>query len=283
LLDVLGNKAGRQDALIVDHWTQYPELNSVLEDLVTRVRGALADGFVGAYVQGSFAVGDFDSHSDVDLIIAVRDELSDDQVAALQAVHKRVYALASEWAHHLEGSYFSTATLRDYRQRGKPLWYLDHGSQSLVRSDHCNTLVVRCVLREHAVVLAGPDPATLVDPVPVDALRREIGDTIRDWGRQILDDPERYRNRFYQGFIVLSYCRMLHDLVEGCPGSKRSGATWAKATLDPAWSGLIDRAWGGRPNPAMAVREPADATDFASTLQFVRAIISESERYSEAH
>ena len=206
----------------MDHSTQYSELNSVLEDLVTSVQGALADAFVGAYLQGSFAIGDFDRHSDVDFIIAVRDELSDDQVAALQAIHQRVYGLGSEWARHLEGSYFPVAILRDYRQSGNPLWYLDHGSESLARSDHCNTLVVRSVVREHALVLAGPSPKTLVDPVPVDALRREIGDTIRDWGQQILDHPERYRNRFYQGFIVLNYCRMLHDLVEGCPGSKRN-------------------------------------------------------------
>jgi hypothetical protein len=116
--------------------------------------------------------------------------------------------------------------------------------------------------------------------VPVDALRREIGDTIRDWGQEILERPQRYRNRFYQGFIVLSYCRMLHDLIDGRPGSKRTGATWAKENLDPSWSPLIDRAWGGRPDPAVAVREPADAVDFESTLRFVREIMSESERYA---
>ena len=265
----------------MDHWTPYAELNSVLEELVTSVRDALGNAFIGAYLQGSFAVGHFDRHSDVDFIIAVNEELSEDQVAALQAVHARVYGLDSEWAKHLEGSYFPATSLRDYHQRGTPLWYLDHGSQSLVRSDHCNTLVVRCVIRDRAVVLAGPNPRTLVDPVPPDALRREIRDTMRDWGKQILDDPNRYRNRFYQGFIVLSYCRMLHDLVEGRPGSKQAGATWAKASLDPVWSPLIERAWDGRPNPAVSVREPLDVTDFDSTLQFVKSIINESERYAD--
>ena len=260
--------------------TPYPELNSVLEDLVTRIRGALDDVFVGAYLQGSFAVGDFDRYSDVDFIIAVRDELSTDRVIPLQAIHQRVYGLHSEWARHLEGSYFPAATLRDYRQRAKPLWYLDHGSRSLVRSDHCNTLVVRWIIREHAIRLAGPNPATLVDPIPIDALRQEIAETIRSWGEQILDQPQRYRNRFYQGFIVLNYCRMLHDLVVGHPGSKRAGAAWAKTTLDSAWFALIDRAWGGRPNPAVAVREPPDAADFESTLQFVSYIMRESHRYA---
>src|SRR5882762_8770170 len=261
--------------------TPYLELNSVLEDLVTSVRGALGEGFVSACLQGSFAIGGFDRHSDVDFVIVVADELTDGQVDALQAIHRRLHGLPSAWAQHLEGSYFPKAILRNYDQCSTPLWYLDHGSHSLVRSDHCNTLVVRWVVREHGVTLAGPSPATLVPPVPVDALRQEIRATIRDWGGQILQDPDRYRNRFHQGFIVLSYCRMMHDLVQGRPGSKRAGAAWAKTTLDPAWSALIDRAWGGRPNPAAAVRESADHTDFDSTLRFVKYVIGESARHTD--
>ena len=258
--------------------TPYADLNAVLAELVSSVRGALGDTFVGAYLQGSFAVGDFDQHSDVDFIIATRDELSDAHVAELQAIHPRVYSLDSEWAKHLEGSYFPLAVLRHREQRGTPLWYLDHGSQLLVRSDHCNTLLVRCVVREMGVTLAGPSPSTLVDAIPVDALRQETRATIRDWGREILDRPEVYANRFYQGYLVLNYARMLHDITLGRPGSKRAGAEWAKARFGPAWADLIDRAWGGRPNPAVSVREPADPADYGRTLEFVRLIIRETER-----
>ena len=262
--------------------TPYAELNDVLREFIERVQGALGETFLGAYLRGSFAVGDFDEHSDVDFIIVVHDDLSDEQVAALQAIHHDVYGLDSVWAKHLEGSYFPASVLRRYERRTTPLWYLDHGSRSLVKSDHCNTIVVRWVVREHGIALAGPSPETLVDPISVDALRQEIRSTIRDWGQDILEHPERYDNRFYQGFIVLNYCRMLHDLVAGRPGSKRTGADWAKATLDPAWSALIDRVWGGRPNPAVAVREPADGRDFLSTLRFVQSIIDESERYTRS-
>ena len=258
--------------------TPYSELNTVLANLVSSVQRALGDAFVGAYLQGSFAVGDFDQYSDVDFIIAIRDDLSDAQVAELQPIHQRVYHLGSEWAKHLEGSYFPLAVLRDREQRGTPLWYLDHGSQSLVRSNHCNTMLVRCVVREMGVTLAGPSPATLVDPIPVDALREETRATIRDWGREILDKPEVYANRFYQGYLVLNYARMLHDIARGRPGSKRAGAEWAKARFGPAWADLIDRAWGGRPNPAVSVREPADTADYERTLEFVRLIMAESER-----
>ena len=259
--------------------TPYPELNAVLQELVDSVRAALGNSFVAACLQGSFAVGDFDRHSDVDFIVAIEEELSDAHVHALQAMHERIYNLDCAWAQHLEGSYFPKGVLKDYSQRGKQLWYLDHGSRSLVRSDHCNRVVVRWVVREHGVALAGQHPETLVDPIPVAALRQEIMQTISGWGQEILAKTEHFNNRFYQTFIVLSYCRMLHDLHTGFAGSKRAGAEWAKAALDPSWAGLIDRAWDGRPNPALAVRQPADPADFRSTLEFVKYAISMSMKY----
>jgi hypothetical protein len=256
--------------------TPYPELNAVLQKLVQSVQAALGSSFVAACLQGSFAVGDFDSHSDVDFIVAIEEELSDKQVQALQVMHDRLYDLDCAWAQHLEGSYFPKGVLKDYSKCDQLLWYLDHGSRSLVRSAHCNTVVVRWVVREQGVVLAGQNPATLVDPIPVEILRQEIRATLHDWGQQILAEPERFNNRFYQTFIVLNYCRMGHDLHTGRPGSKRAGAAWAKASLDPAWAGLIDRAWAGRPNPALSVRQPADPADFRSTLEFVKYMIRAS-------
>ncbi len=140
--------------------------------------------------------------------------------------------------------------MRDHAKRGVQLWYLDNGARSLIKSDHCNTLVVRWTVRQKGVSLAGPSPKILVDPVSSELLRVEIYETINNFGQEILDDSAPYNNRFYQGFIVLNYCRMLHDLHTGNIGSKRQGAEWAKAVLDPAWSDLIEGAWASRPNPA---------------------------------
>jgi predicted nucleotidyltransferase len=260
--------------------TPYPELNAVLRELVESVQAVLGNSFVAACLQGSFAVGDFDRHSDVDFIVAIEEELSDAQVDALQALHERLYNLDCAWAQHLEGSYFPKGVLKDYTQCGGQLWYLDHGSRTLVRSDHCNTVVVRWIVREQGVALAGQRPVTLVNPIPVETLRQEILQTISAWGQEILAETAHFNNRFYQTFIVLSYCRMLHDLQNGSIGSKRAGAEWAKATLDPCWAGLIDRAWDGRPNPALSVRQPADPAEFRMTLEFVRFAISASMEYA---
>ena len=259
--------------------TPYTELNQVLDELVSRVAAILEDDLVGAYLQGSFALGDYDRHSDVDFIVVTKYDLRSQQVDALQVMHDRVYQLDCAWAQHLEGSYIPQDVLRHVSERDKELWYLDHGARSLVRSDHCNTLIVRWVVREEGVTLAGPPPSTLVEPITPKQLRAEIFKTLTTWGREILDDPAPYENHFYQAFIVLNYCRMLHDLHAGRPGSKRDGADWAKTNLRRRWSDLIDNAWTGRPNPAQKVQEPADPDTFARTLAFVDHVMAQSKQY----
>jgi predicted nucleotidyltransferase len=262
--------------------TPYPELNAVLHELVDSEQVILGETFAGAYLQGSFAVGEFDRHSDVDFIVVVEDELDENQVLALQIMHERIFSLECEWARHLEGSYFPMDILRDYAQRSQPLWYLDNGHRSLIQDEHDNTIVVRWVVRERGVILAGPNPATLVEPIPVGALRQEILEGMNAWGKQILADPEVINSRFYQTFAVFHYCRMLHDLHTGFPGSKRAATEWAKANLDPVWRGLIDRAWDGRPDPALSSRLPADPEDLKRTVEFVRYIIEKSKPFAAA-
>jgi acetyl esterase/lipase len=129
------------------------------------------------------------------------------------------------------------------------------------------------------VVLTGPPPNTLVPPISQDALRAEIFAAMVNWAQELRDDSVPYQNRFYQGFIVLNYCRMLHDLRRGYPGSKREGTTWARSALDPAWSGLIDSAWDSRPDPARQVRQPVDPQVFERTLRFVAYVVEEGRRF----
>ena len=47
-----------------DKPTQFPELNELLRELSERAAGILGGNFVGAYLQGSFAVGDADMQGD---------------------------------------------------------------------------------------------------------------------------------------------------------------------------------------------------------------------------
>jgi predicted nucleotidyltransferase len=249
--------------------TPYPELNAVLREWLNTVREVLGDNFLAAYLQGSFALGDFDEHSDVDFLVALREEVSEPQLAGLQAAHARIYDLGSDWAKHLEGSYYPEKDLRRCDPASPPPWFLDNTFKVLARDPHDNTLVVRWVTRESGISLAGPDPKTLIDPVAAGDLKREVRATMRDWGSEILADPARVNNRWYQPYAVLSYCRMLHTLHTGTVESKPASARWAESALDPRWKGLIRRAWAERPNPSLKVRQPADPTDLQNTFEFI--------------
>jgi hypothetical protein len=254
--------------------TPFEDLNEVLGELVDGIRQTLGSNVVGIYLQGSFAVGGFDEHSDADFIVVLDRQLTSAEVDRLNAMHKRIFHSGPEWAKHLEGSYFPRDVLE--AEPGARVWYLDHGSQELEESNHCNTLLVRWTLERHGIALYGPEARAVVDPVPTEKLRREMLGTLRNWGNDILQNPEPYANRFFQGFVVLSYCRMLHGLQVGAVGSKAEGAEWAKQNLPPEWHGLIDRAWTCRPDPEASSRTPADPEDFAATLAFVRFAIEQS-------
>ena len=71
----------------------YPEMASVLQRFVVGVENALGSNFLGAYLVGSLATGDFDLDSDVDFLILTNAELSDAEVRSIQTTHVEIHAL----------------------------------------------------------------------------------------------------------------------------------------------------------------------------------------------
>src|SRR5689334_15413743 len=93
--------------------TPYPDVNAVVLDLLSRVRAALGAHFRGMYLFGSLVAGDFDPRrSDVDVLVVTGAEISADQFAALQAVHRDIAAGDSVWAVEVEAYYLTQAALR---------------------------------------------------------------------------------------------------------------------------------------------------------------------------
>ena len=83
--------------------TKFPELNAIVAELAERAARILGANFVGAYLQGSFAVGDADLQSDCDFLIPVRRQVSAAQEAGLRAMHAGFPDRPEHWAQHLEG------------------------------------------------------------------------------------------------------------------------------------------------------------------------------------
>jgi len=258
-------------------WTPYPQLNTVLAELVTGAREALAANFVGAYLTGSFALGDADEFSDVDFIVVTRGEIASRQLDELQALHGRLHRLDVEWAQHLEGSYAPAGLLR--RQQGPPssFLFLDNGASELQWDPHCNTAVVRWVLRERGVVLAGPDATTLVDAISRDQLRTEARARVHEYGAWARErDEVGSMSSWKQAYLVVTFCRLLHTRATGRVSSKREAGAWAMAALDHEWTDLVRRALAARPHPWRRVHEPADPASVARTLAFAEYAVGEA-------
>jgi Domain of unknown function (DUF4111)/Nucleotidyltransferase domain len=254
----------------------YPELSSVLERFVASVQNALGRNFLGAYLVGSLAIGDFDLDSDVDFLILTNAELSDAELKSLRTTHVDIHALGCYPAEHLEGSYLSKDLLNRADLVGvEPLWYVDNGSTSLERSVHDNQWHVRWILRERGITLIGPDPKTLLQPVPAGALRMEAVNALQKLKSLIvaeIDQPLGWFNmRFGQSFAVLNACRMLQTCQTGTVQSKLSALRWAEQSLDPTWHELIRKAWTERIGVRFGekVRQPAESSLVQETARFV--------------
>jgi Domain of unknown function (DUF4111)/Nucleotidyltransferase domain len=255
--------------------TPYSELNAVFAALLEQTQTILAEHFVGLYIVGSFALGDFDTDSDADFLVVTHSDVTEAQEAALQTMHGQIYDLeipwtSTPWAKHLEGSYINKDLLKRPDPLQTPLLYLDNTARELIRSDHCNKALVRWTLREHGITLAGPDPKTLIDPVSPDDLRIETSRIMREWLTEMLAEPERLNNRWYQTYAVVSQCRLLYTMREGTITSKLRAVRWAQENLEPRWNDLIERAWQDRPNPSLKSRQTSNPEDARSTLEFVK-------------
>jgi predicted nucleotidyltransferase len=232
--------------------TPYPEINALLQDLLWHVQNVLGDSFVGLYLYGSLASGEFDpQRSDIDFLVVTTGELPAKMLPTLAAMHRRLAATGSKWAKRLEGSYIPQHALRRYdpAQARHPSLRVD-GSFDV---DHHgpNWLIQMHLIRRQAIVLAGPDPTTLIDPFGPDDLRHAALSTLREWWAPMLDAPARLRQREYQAYAVLTMCRALYTLHHGTVVSKRVAACWAREYLGQQWVELIDAAlaWPNGPQP----------------------------------
>jgi len=264
---------------IVNSPTPHPEVNALLQELLKGAQAILGEHFVGAYLFGSLASGDFDQASDIDLVVVTDDEISGGLFSALQAMHSRIAIIDSPWATQLEVSYIPRHAFRRYDPTHALHPHIDRGrSESLRMMRHDSDWVVqRYNLRERGVTLAGPAPQTLIDPVSPDDLRQAMLAILRGWWAQMLDDPSRLKRRGYQSYAVLSMCRILYTLQYGTVVSKPVAARWAQETLGERWMPLIERALAGRQNPEFE----AATKDVSETLALIRHTLARSQQFEK--
>lgn len=250
------------------NWTANPRVNRLIEELFASIQAIFGPHLVGLYLDGSLTSGDYDQDSDVDFVAVTDGEISEEVFTALQAVHTRLAEIDPVWGVQFEGSYLPDYALRCYDPAYCSYPNLERGiGERLKLWAHDETYDVhRCVLRERGIVLFGPPPHTLIDPVSPEQLRSVMRSLLSGWAARILENPDQIKGRGYQSYVVLSMCRILYTFQHGTIVSKPVAAAWAGANLEARWLGLIERAWEGRSFPGL------DATqeDLDQTLELIR-------------
>jgi predicted nucleotidyltransferase len=257
--------------------TPYPEINHLLETLLKGVQEVLGTHFVGMYLDGSLAGGDFDQDSDIDFVVVTEHDLSIEKFTALQALHDRLAEMDSAWAIQLEGFYISSQAIRRYDPQSRSVPNIERGRGERLKWVELDRRweIHRSMLRKQGITLAGPAPQTLIDPVSPVQLQQTMLFLLSEWIARFLVKPELLNLRGYQSYIVLSICRILYTLQEGEVVSKRYAVGWARENLSERWENLLDETWQGRHHPEL----PSTARDIKETMEFIRYALESSQKF----
>jgi hypothetical protein len=244
--------------------TPWREVDRAVERLLDGVGECVGDDLVGLYLNGSLALGDFAPRSsDVDVLVATAQVLPGPVVERLRRLHRALHAEGG-WAARLEVVYLPLAALRRFDPDDAGEYPIGASDREFALGRQGPTWVLdRWVTREHGVVVAGPDPRELIDPIGPSELRAAVRATLaRHWALEG-QDVAWLRPRNYQAFAVLTICRNLYALERGELVSKPVAAAWARRRLEPPWSALVERALGWRADPRV------DDRRLPETLAFV--------------
>jgi predicted nucleotidyltransferase len=243
------------------HPTPYKDINALLLFMLTKIQAILGDQLAGFYLYGSLSSGDFDpTSSDVDFLVVTREDMSEEIFESLRDMHAIIATSNLPYANYIEGSYIPLKALQRYDPHDAhhptigidwPFRVAFHGS---------NWILERYILREHGVIVYGPSPQTLIDPVTPEEMRIAVCEQLKNFWSAQLDKPEWLRTRDYQAFAVLTLCRALYTLHHGTVCSKPQAALWAQETY-PQWKPIIER--------SLLWRTQHEEDDLTETMTFL--------------
>jgi Domain of unknown function (DUF4111)/Nucleotidyltransferase domain len=252
--------------------TPYSDVNAVLSELSVPVQVILGSHFVGMYLYGSLALGNFDSRtSDIDCIVVTDSQLSEGLVTDLDRMHAHFNASGSPWSSRIEAAYIPRNALRADAPTTARYPQIETGRRLMMEPLESGWALQVYTLREHGIVIAGPDPQTLMSPVDRNDIRKASAAHAVVWATQAHGDPDWLdwvRHREHQAFVVLTLCRMLYSLSSGRVASKPQAARWMVQTTGTRWAALIQAALAGQFESGVAsdgdIRYTIELIDFTA-------------------
>lgn len=221
-----------------------PAVRGILEVLHQRIPQVLGDNLEGLYVKGSLVLGDFNPEtSDVDLLVVIKEPVSEEDFPALVEMHDEIQTLPNPYAHELELAYIPIHAIQSFETRRRyPA--LERGEKQKLKGKSlgANWILEFWTVREHGVILYGPDPKTLIPPIFPDQIMGAVRTVLaEDWLAWVdtWDDPEWPTHQGEMRFVVETMCRASYTLEYARVSSKPVAVRWALEALAEPWPALI--------------------------------------------
>lgn len=250
--------------------TPFADLNAMISDIVERATTALDGGLVGAYLVGSFAVGDADEHSDCDLLIAVADRPDGAQEGALRALHAQIPDWPNRWSSRLECAYVPIADLANPPPAAgaAAAWlYANPTLREMEWTARRNKPLTMRVLRDHGVTVTGPPPTEIVAAVPPGAVRAQMRTDLPELLAEVSVWGWPFRIAWTQRYLVATYSRMLYSLATDEIVSKAAALRWGIAHLHPRWTPLLTQVLEDRVR-GLHLTDPSRPGSVKASLRF---------------
>ena len=222
----------------------------------------LGEEFVGLYLHGSLALGDFDSEtSDIDFATVTQHHLEPETIAKLEVMHKKLLEDHAETASILEGAYIPLNMFRHHDTHAPTVPQV-HGDAFYLAQLEPHWVLNRAILQESGVRLAGPNPNSLIDPISLEARQNAVRDFLLDWWQPMLTDSTRLKDAEYRIYTVQTMARALCTLKTGELRSKPGAVHWALEHLPGEWHETV-RATQCL-NSALTLRQTTAFLEFAT-------------------
>lgn len=227
---------------------EYPnsDVRAIVETLTREIKSVLEGNLEGLYLKGSLALGDFNAEtSDVDLLVITKERVTDEDFTKLAEMHSQIQKTANRYANEVEPAYVPLHDIQNFSPRHEyPA--LERGPDERLKwkSLGANWILEFWTVRERGITLYGPDPKTLIPPIPkeemVVAARQVLQEDWLEWV-DTWANPEWHTHAGEMRYVVETMCRALYIVAHGELSSKPKAVRWALEALPEPWPALVNQ------------------------------------------
>lgn len=223
----------------MENYTQFKDVNEVLETLVSSERGIFGADLVGIYVYGSLIWGDFNcERSDIDILVAIKNEVSHAQFENLEIMHSELISQFPAWHDRLDIAYVSLYLLKNFKNATGKIAVISPGEDFNSKEAGRDWLVNYYLVQNNSITLYGPKPDTIIEPISEIEFINNVKDQAMEWKNLVTHTKDSIGFQYY---AVLTLCRVFYVLSIGKQASKLVAGTWMLERF-PKWYDLIARA-----------------------------------------